>query len=43
MSSMIQWISSDGKVSLDDVVLAQAELLRSQMNTKKEKKKKQNA
>lgn len=43
VSSMIQWISGDGKVSMDDVVLAQAELLRSQMNTKKEKKKKQNA
>lgn len=42
VSSMVQWLSDERKVSMDDVVLAQAVLLRSQMNTKKEKKKKQN-
>jgi len=42
VSSMIQWISCCvGLVSMDGVVLEQAELLRSQMNMKKEKKKKQ--
>jgi SpoVK/Ycf46/Vps4 family AAA+-type ATPase len=41
VSSMIQWISCCvGLVSMDGVVLEQAELLRSQMNMKKEKKKK---
>jgi hypothetical protein len=39
VSSMVQWLSDEGKVSMDDVVVAQSELLRSQMNTKKEKKK----
>jgi len=42
VSSMVQWISSDGNVSMDDVISGQTELLHSQMNTKKEKKKRQN-
>ena len=37
VSAMVQWISSTaGVVSMDGVVVEQAELLRSQMNTKKE-------
>ena len=39
VASMVQWLSCGATGAMDDVMLAQAELLRSQMNTKKEKKK----
>ena len=39
VSSMAQWMTSGGNGSMDDVLLAQADLLRSQMNLKKKKKK----
>ena len=34
VTSMVQWISSGGSGSMDEVLLAQTKLLRSQMNTK---------
>ena len=44
VASMAQWMSTSGKTSMDDVILAQAKSLRAQMNTKQkareEKKKK---
>jgi AAA+ superfamily predicted ATPase len=43
VASLAQWMSTSGKTSMDDVILAQAKSLRGQMNTKqKEKKKKKN-
>src|SRR5687768_13392861 len=39
VASMVQWMSAGGSGSMDDVMLAQLELLRSQMNVKKKKKK----
>jgi AAA+ superfamily predicted ATPase len=39
VSAMVQWMSNDGKSPMDDVILGQVELLRSQMNDKKEEKK----
>ncbi len=38
IASMVQWMSSGGNGSMDDVIIAQTELLRSQMNSKKKKK-----
>jgi AAA+ superfamily predicted ATPase len=40
MSSMVQWVSSGGIGSMDDVIQEQVELLRRQMKLKKTKKKK---
>jgi AAA+ superfamily predicted ATPase len=37
VTSMVQWISSGGSGSMDDVILAQTELLRRQMKSKKKK------
>lgn len=42
VSSMVQWISDDGHVSMDNVILGQAKLLHSQMSTKKGKEETQN-
>jgi hypothetical protein len=39
VSAMAQWMTAGGNGSMDDVTLAQVELLRSQMNLKKKKKK----
>jgi hypothetical protein len=33
---MVQWMSSGGAGSMDEVLLGQTKLLRDQMNTKKE-------
>ena len=38
VSSMVQWMSAGGSGSMDDVILAQAALLREQMATKRHKK-----
>jgi len=38
VASMVQWISAGGKESIDDVMIAQTELLRAQMKLKKKKK-----
>ena len=38
VAAMVQWISSGGNGSMDDVIIAQTELLRSQMKSKKKKK-----
>ena len=43
VSSMAQWISSGSAGSMDQVMLAQAELLRGQMNQKQDKKEKATA
>jgi ATP-dependent Zn protease len=43
VASMAEWMSTSGKTSMDDVIIAQAKSLRAQMKTKskeKEKKKK---
>lgn len=37
VTSMVQWMSSGGSGSMDEVILDQTELLRGQMNTKKKK------
>jgi AAA+ superfamily predicted ATPase len=37
VTSMVQWMSSGGAGSMDEVLIGQAELLRSQMKTKKKK------
>src|SRR6185295_18233072 len=37
VKSMVQWISSGGAGSMDEVLLGQTELLRGQMNTKTKK------
>jgi hypothetical protein len=37
VTSMVQWMSSGGSGSMDEVLLGQTELLRSQMSTKKKK------
>ncbi|HJS24424.1 MAG TPA: hypothetical protein VJ751_08720 [Pyrinomonadaceae bacterium] len=45
MASMAEWVSAEGSGSMDEVILAQAAMLRGQMNlkqVKKEKKKKKN-
>jgi hypothetical protein len=39
VASMVQWMSAGGSGSMDDVMLGQLEMLRSQMNVKKKKKK----
>jgi AAA+ superfamily predicted ATPase len=38
VTAMVQWMSSGGNGSMDDVIIAQVELLRSQMKSKKKKK-----
>ena len=38
IASMVQWMSSGGNGSMDDVIITQTELLRSQMKSKKKKK-----
>ena len=38
VASTVQWMSSGGNGSMDDVIIAQTELLRSQMMSKKKKK-----
>ena len=40
VAAMVQWMSSGGNGSMDEVIIAQTALLREQMNTKKKKKKK---
>ncbi len=40
VASMVQWMSNSGKTNMDDVVVAQIRLLRSQGNLRKIKKKK---
>ena len=40
VASMAQWMSAEGSGSMDEVILAQTALLRSQMNLKQTKKKK---
>jgi hypothetical protein len=37
VTSMVQWMSSGGSGSMDEVLIGQAELLRSQMKTMKKK------
>jgi AAA+ superfamily predicted ATPase len=37
VTSMVQWMSSGGSASMDEVLLGQTELLRGQMNTRKKK------
>jgi ATP-dependent 26S proteasome regulatory subunit len=37
VTSMVQWMSSGGAGSMDEVLIGQTELLRSQMKTKKKK------
>lgn len=39
VAAMVQWMSSGGNGSMDDVIIAQTELLRAQMNSRKKKKK----
>jgi AAA+ superfamily predicted ATPase len=41
VASMAQWMSTSGKTSMDEVILAQAKSLRGQMNTKQNEKEKQ--
>jgi len=43
VASMMQWISSSEPRSMDEILLAQAEALRGQMNTKNEKASSQSA
>ena len=38
VAAMVQWMSSGGNGSMDDVIIAQTELLRAQMKSKKKKK-----
>ena len=38
VASMVQWMSSGGNGSMDDVILAQTDLLREQMKSKKKRK-----
>lgn len=40
VSAMVQWMSNDGKTPMNEVILGQVALLRSQMNDKKEEKQK---
>lgn len=40
VGSMTQWLSESGKMSMDDVLLGQADLLRAQVNGKRDGKKK---
>jgi AAA+ superfamily predicted ATPase len=40
VAAMVQWISSGGTEPIDDVIVAQTNLLREQMNSKKKKKNK---
>jgi len=39
VSAMVQWMSNDGKTAMDEVILGQVTLLRSQMNDKNDEKK----
>jgi len=38
VAAMVQWITSGGNGSMDEVIFAQTELLRAQMKNKKKKK-----